>query len=581
MIRAGQKVIFLVMFSALGSGLARAQDSAAIDKIVQLNKKAMEDIDTADFEPAKKALLAAEKEAKRAGLEQHPVMARTYVHLGALYVLGYKDKHKGQSYFGKALDIQPEIKLDKSLNLPVLQEVFGAVQADKGLEVAPSPTSAPAGKKSPPRPRAAEPDEPAEPPPSRRAGRTPAAAEPEREREREPDLPAVPTSFHCTEKNETPPGKKVVLRCVAAEKLGVAKALLYYKGKGMDDYEAEPMKRSPKGVFSGTIPKERVEGTSLPYYFEGLNEADKPVISEGRAESPKVMLIIEKAEDVVRGRIGKDVDPLKEKSGVDPTVLLGRFDRSRLGVDDNYGNRRLWIGVGVGTGGGFAIGADPDSRVRSYAEMSPDVVISGGGWSRIGHLAPELGLQLNPDWAVSLQGRHQLIPQSKTVASYTPNGAHAVIFRIIRYTRQKRFRFYGAAAGGGGEGIRMTVPYPRDPTMMRALTQDTVAFGKVLIGGSGGMIYEFGRRVSWIAEVNLLMGFPNKGINVDFNTALQINLGNTSARIAREEAAKAKKAKEEKDAIEGRGGEDDEGKEDKGGQKVDRESPKSDDEEPK
>ena len=40
--------------------LSVAQDQATIDRLVQLNKKAMDDYDTADFDSAKKSLLDAE-----------------------------------------------------------------------------------------------------------------------------------------------------------------------------------------------------------------------------------------------------------------------------------------------------------------------------------------------------------------------------------------------------------------------------------------------------------------------------------------------------------------------------------------
>ena len=72
-----------------------AQDQAAIDKLVQMNKKALDDYDTLEWESAKKTLLDALMAGKKAGLDNHPVMARTYVHLGAVYITGFKNREQG------------------------------------------------------------------------------------------------------------------------------------------------------------------------------------------------------------------------------------------------------------------------------------------------------------------------------------------------------------------------------------------------------------------------------------------------------------------------------------------------------
>src|SRR3569623_2574544 len=156
--------------------LSVAQDQATIDRLVQLIKEAMDDYDTADFDSAKKSLLDAEKSGKRAGLENHPVMARTYIHLGAVYLLGFKDKAKAQHYFEKALDIQGDIMLDRNLTSGTGKDAVAAVVARRGGgggdvgggdDAAPPPS----GKKS----RRAE----AEPPPATEAETEP-GAEPRR-----------------------------------------------------------------------------------------------------------------------------------------------------------------------------------------------------------------------------------------------------------------------------------------------------------------------------------------------------------------------------------------------------------------
>src|SRR5437870_6462182 len=105
-IRSQGRETALVILGALAvasaflySGVARAQaqaaDQAAVDKLIAMNKKALEDYDTLEWESAKRTLLEALVTGKKAGLDSHPIIARTYVHLGAVYITGLKDRQKG------------------------------------------------------------------------------------------------------------------------------------------------------------------------------------------------------------------------------------------------------------------------------------------------------------------------------------------------------------------------------------------------------------------------------------------------------------------------------------------------------
>jgi len=93
----------------LFSGAARAQEQsgvqpaptpaaqALVDKIVQMNKKALDDYDTLEWDSAKRTLLEALVAGKKGGLDSHPVMARTYLHLGCVYITGLEDRPEGRA----------------------------------------------------------------------------------------------------------------------------------------------------------------------------------------------------------------------------------------------------------------------------------------------------------------------------------------------------------------------------------------------------------------------------------------------------------------------------------------------------
>jgi|GEM_PF-4180758 len=157
-------VAFVIAFGlgALAPRLAHADRiTKLVDKLVELNKKGMDDLDIAEFESARKAFFAAEEMGRRAGLEEHPVMARTYIHLGALALLGYKDKAKAAEYFEHALAMQPDIELDKSLRLGAVGALFQKVQKDKtapagasaASRTSSSPAPSPSAESTKPRPR--------------------------------------------------------------------------------------------------------------------------------------------------------------------------------------------------------------------------------------------------------------------------------------------------------------------------------------------------------------------------------------------------------------------------------------------
>jgi hypothetical protein len=532
---AGRAALLLTfVLATLLSGSAAAQEQAAVDRLVQLNKRAMDDYDTADFDVARKMLLEAEKLGKRAGLEGHPVMARTYVHLGALYWVGYKDSKKAQHYFGKALAIQPDIKLDKNMVSGSLNKLFAKAQEQHGgaprAEAADAAATPPAGDTSPPAGADAA-SAAAGAAGSEGAGQAAGAAAPENAPEVDPALPANIVALDCPYPDETPPGKKVVLRCAAAESLGVAKVQLFYKGLGMSSFETLDMARSSKGWWQVTVPKKRVEGTSLQFYFEGLDASGKPVVSNGRAESPNVMLIVESTNTAATAPVRSEAEenPLEEKEGETPKVLLGRYDASRVGIDRRYGNRRFWLGIGIGTGFTYAINGVAEASVMGFApnpaNMKP-YMVTGFGWAGLGQAVPEIGWQPNPDWSVSIEGRNQWIYQPSKVSGYTASGAQSVFLKVLHYTKQNRLRFTYGLVAGGGEGVRMNIA-------IGSIT-DTIRIGGILFGPTGGVNYEISQGLSWIAEVKAMYGTPKSGFAFDVTSALQFNFGDTSGRAEKE-----------------------------------------------
>jgi hypothetical protein len=514
------------------SGVARAEDATMVDKIVQMNKSALEDFQSQDWDSAKETLLAALVAGKRSGLEAHPIMARTYVHLGVVYLTGLKDRKKGLQSFARALEIDPTIKLSKAMSTPELEDAL----AEAGKQVKPragaeaSAGEAPATPPPPPPPKRRGPamvDENATPAP------TPTASVPKKrpimnteDETAEPDVPAHVTALDCPTPDDVPPDKAVKLRCVVASNLSVAKVVLLYRQPGSEEFGEAEMALTPKGWYEGKIPKKAVTGKSIQFYFEGRNAAGKALVSNGRSDSPNLILLREKkaaeeAEaDAAESSGGADTEenPLDERDATQgPKLYLGKVDKSRIGVDARYGNRRFWIGLGLGSGYGYAKGNGLE--IRHDLNVNPGYE-AGAGWAGLGHLAPELGFQVTPDFAISIEGRNQWIPQSGKFGKFAYGGAQSVMARLLFFTKQSQLRFFGSVMGGGGQGFRFVLcPDEKIPDF-----KDTVRGGPYLAGVGGGLNYEMSHSMSLVLEVNGLAGFPIFSMVVDVNAGIQVNL---------------------------------------------------------
>jgi hypothetical protein len=342
----------------------------------------------------------------------------------------------------------------------------------------------------------------------------------------EPDLPVHISALDCPTPDEVPPDKSVRLRCAAASNLGLAKVLLMYRLPDAEEYTAIDMERTPKGWYQGKLPKKAVTGKSVQFYFEGRNAGGKPVVSNGRADSPNLILIREEAAaraaeeetGVAKQAIDREENPLVESDEpTGPRLYLGRVDRSKIGLDTRYGNRKWWIGLGLGSGYGYAKGDGLETRPDLNGSYT-----AGLGWAGLGHLAPEIGFQVTPDFALSLEGRNQWIPQSGKFAKFTYSGANSVLLRALFYSKQSKLRFFGGPEVGGGQGFRFVL-YP-DTRPGYTDYKDTVKGGPYIAGIGLGLYYEMSHSVSFVTEVNGLAGFPVFSVVADLNLALQINI---------------------------------------------------------
>jgi hypothetical protein len=301
--------------------------------------------------------------------------------------------------------------------------------------------------------------------------------------------------------------------------------ILFYKRSGRGEFTAVPMRSkgaagdARKASWTARIPGDEVAGTWLPFYFEARDGRGASLALAGRDDSPNIITIRGGEEDEeprARGaRRDRDEDEDEDESAgaeageEDETENpLARIEAEKR--RERALKRRFFVGIGVGTGGGYAGGSGVEAYRQYVRGFSPGLAAQG-----LGHGLPEIGYFVTPDFALALQGRHQVIPRFN---QYTASGANSVLARALFLFGEGSGRFYAALAAGGGEGVRMVV---EADTSTGGKVKDTVRGGPVLAGGGLGFTYAFGTVVSWMIETGALAGFPTFSAAFDVNTGLR------------------------------------------------------------
>jgi hypothetical protein len=131
------KLTSLLLAGALlvgAPGPARAQETEApaqteatqddLEKVVQLNREGVALYQKKKFEAARKALKQALDLCASAGLDRHPVAARTHVHLGIVIAGGFGQREIAARQFNEALQIQPDIALTPGVASAEVEDLF-------------------------------------------------------------------------------------------------------------------------------------------------------------------------------------------------------------------------------------------------------------------------------------------------------------------------------------------------------------------------------------------------------------------------------------------------------------------------
>ena len=453
-----RSLLFLTAISIVGPALicpvfsqAAEVDQAAVNAMIELNKKAFTDIQAKKFDPAKKALLKAIGVGKEAGLEAHEMMARTYVHLAAICLTGANARDKAVNQFMMALKINPNITMTVALDTPALKSAY--LLARKQLGLPPQPDFDP--PLAEPEPNILPVPDIAGPAPSLVLDRA------------EPDPPAtVQSPLYCPLPFEIPPKEDRIIRCLTQMAPGKSTATVYYRteGSATDDFTEVAMLRSPKGWLTATIPANAVVGKTLPYYIEAQLPGATEKISLGKLEAPNSFSI---REDTVVDQTDDDdddEDPLR-------TISVSNADDEDTRVFHRRLPGALVLGVSVGAGAGYHGREYVDSGARDASDLASGKsfdqsrkVLAPSGFSpaRLTHVEVELGYQLTKKLWISAFGRYQYAPRDGRGGQAV--GEQPVLTKAMAgfvranyaFATLGNFQAYASAGVGAGRSFLLT-----------------------------------------------------------------------------------------------------------------------------
>jgi hypothetical protein len=458
--------------AVLAAGSVHAEPSDEdVAKMTDLNKQAVAAYQAANFNEARQILKQALDLADSAGLAQHPITARTHVHMGIVIIGGFNQRDLGIKQFRKALEIQPTIRLTKALVTPDLAAAFAEAKS--------GPTSGPTAAAT----AAPEPAAPA--PPPERLSRSPAPA---------------PNALVHDPVTKGKKGSAISITVGVDGSLKFSKVVLAYRPDGATEFLGRQMTPVAEGRYGAEIPPSATAGDTVAYYVEADDIDGDTVASRGSVDAPLVIEL---------------VGPLP------PAVSVHKTSDDAQGqgeADEDGPDHRFFVGLVAGTGFGWATG-DGDTN--------HDVAISPAGVAQASLLqvAPELGYWTSASLMLSLQLRYQHVSGTTDVYVggkdyHTANYAFAAFAKATWKfgSDQNKLRPFFSLAAGAGQIRHVVTLKQLGDTCGKAMNEacvDTIAAGPVLLGPGGGVFYDLSDRWALVLQGNSVLAFPNFTVNLD------------------------------------------------------------------
>ena len=482
----GHALFRVTVLAALLASPARALADAApdpdeaVDQITQMNRDAVTAFQAKKYEDARKVLKQALDLASSAGLDKHPIKARTHIHFGIVAIVGFNQRDLGIKQFKKAIEIQADIGLTKALVTPDLAAAFTEAKSSGATATPATPPATPTPTPTP----------------------TPAST---------PSEPDVPASGLVHEPvSEGKQGSAISVTVGVQNDLQFEKIILAYRPEGATEFLGREMKEVADGRYGAEIPTSATSGGTVAYYIEAEDAEGAPIAARGSVDNPLVIHLLGVG---ISHRTGDDEDEEEDE-------------------DEEGPDHRYFVGMLVGSGVGWASGT---------GDTNADIPINPSGLAvaGVGQIAPEVGYWLSSSLMLSLQLRYEYITGTTDIYEttqtmcpnkicHTANYAFAAFAKATwKFGSEKFHPFFSLAAGGGR--IRHVVSYQRNPSAQNCgpghnqTCIDTIGAGPVLLGPGGGIMYDLTESLSGVLQVNSVLAFPDFSAHVDGNLGVAYN----------------------------------------------------------
>jgi len=464
--------------AAISPSPSFAEETAALNKIVELNKKALRTYEDLDMETAVKLLKQAIELCSLEGLERHRAAARSHIHLGVVYVSGLKLREQGLAEFRLALGIDPAIRVTKSVSNPEIEAVFSEALAAGGQAPPPSPLASPQPARMP----------------------VPGA----------PSIVAKESAINHPPVTEAFAGKAVEIKAQIPRSLRAEKIVLAYQAAGEGEFlarEMRPIENAPDW-YHEKIPADATQGSKVSYYIEAQDDDGQPLMASGTQVAPHQIRIVAEESESAENLSGAKAESNK-----------------------SLASAPLWFVFAAGGGGGYFSGTP---EMNSANDAGKPLKSSGTELATLGHLAPEVGYFYSEHLLLSLQGRFQFVTGAQDInydgktykASKTALAGLAKVSYFL-VEPSAHFQPFVALQAGVGE-IRYPVTTSPllgcGPSGGAGNCKDTVRGGLGLFGAAAGFVYMISDNTGLYASLSSLVGAPNLAVDFD------VNLGVTFVR---------------------------------------------------
>ena len=561
--RALRSATLLLAFALVTAIPAWAFAQDVEKQVARMNKKALDDYDSLEFESSRRTLVDAVAMLRSNGLDETPLAAKTYMNLGLVYLAGFKDKNRGVQQFVNALKIKADLKLDPNVATPEIEEAFAQAQKQLGKTARPlpPPPDRPPADKIPPK------NEPERMPPKNEPERMPPKPEPVAQKPLKPKPEPVaqkpPAKKPIPEEvkglvhqvvEEAKPGAPIVMRAQLGSDIGASRVFLLYRSAGQEEFEATSMHNDGGAEWSGTIPAESIAGKTIQYYVEARDVRGRSVVGSGSAANPYIIMISNSATGF---------DPDRE----DPLALARRRKKEELGGGNSKKFDRGFIFLMPGFGFGFQPSGNKtevawqyDGNTDTYVQEA--VLKPGGTTIAPFHLSFEIGGNITRKISLSAMARVQLVTgaNAQTVSTGMENGGTKKAFGAVAGLVRFRYKFLDGRfhpyvhlnVGGGTIRHMLDVSHAEvdsEPLVDAATALaynsgnktvfrqqvcadpnhcvDSILMGYVLVGGGGGVWFDVVKHLAFIFDLNVLGSIGLKGAQSGLNIDLQLGLGAT------------------------------------------------------